>query len=145
MKFKPLWVVLLLPLLAGCLGRAAETPSAVVAKFCALDFAGQRLSSQGFLRIAPLVSYPAETGWDTAIGITGYRIVGASESGAHAEVRVAYDIDRSWPARIENLLPYATTTFRLTLTGGRWRISQPIMYPRVSAGLLCRQYGYCSR
>ena len=50
---------------------AADTPAEIVHKFCELDFAGARLSSDRYETITPLVAYTEEPGWDIVIGITG--------------------------------------------------------------------------
>lgn len=75
----------------------AETPKDVVAAFCQLDFERNRLSSDKYKSIKPLVAYPEEPGWDTAFGIQNYEIKEEIIDNSSAKVIVQYEIDRSWP------------------------------------------------
>jgi hypothetical protein len=109
-----------------------------------MDFNGNRLASETYYEIAEIVSYPAEPGWDIAIGIHSYKIVSEKIEGNTAKVTVHYVIDRSWPSSFDNYKEYQEEVFLLNKVGGEWKISMFISYPRVSKSLLCLKYNYCS-
>ena len=94
--------------------------------------------------IGNIVSYPAEPGWDIAIGIHDYKILSEIIEGDIARVSVHYDIDRSWPSVFDNYKEFQDEVFLLNKVGGEWKISKYIVYPRVSTSLLCSKYKYCS-
>ena len=120
---------------------AEESPSEVVKRFCQLDYEGARLSSETYSAIQPLIAYPAEPGWDTAVGIKGYALKKEMINGDVAEVMVEYEIDQIWP---EGDLPSRQETFKLVKYGPAWKIQEYIMYPRVSAIVLCKKHSQCS-
>jgi len=124
---------------------AAETPQEVVARFCQLDFEGHRLSSASYAKIAPLVMYLDEPGWDRVLGVYKYEIVNQTIEGNSAQVTVHYEIDRSWPQQIEIVNKFSNQTFNLKQENGIWKISKCIGLPRVSVDLLCIKYKFCSK
>lgn len=134
-----------LMLIALCLSAissmAEESPSEVVRKFCMLDYEGARLSTKTYSAILPLIAYPAEPGWDTVVGIRGYALKNEMINGDVAEVVVEYEIDQIWP---EGDLPNRQETFKLVKYGDAWKIQEYIIYPRVSAIVLCRNHSRCS-
>ncbi|CAB1076125.1 hypothetical protein D1AOALGA4SA_3923 [Olavius algarvensis Delta 1 endosymbiont] len=119
---------------------AADTPAEVVRKFCELDFQGARLTSDGYETIQPLIAYPAEPGWDIAIGIKGYEIKSEKIQGNKAEVIVEYDIDQSWPPDLNVCNPEVIEIVR---SKDIWKIEKYIDYPRVSAEVLCTKFHKC--
>ena len=120
---------------------ADESPSEVVRKFCQLDYEGARLSSEAYSAILPLIAYPAEPGWDTAVGIKGYALKKEMINGDVAEVVVEYDIDQIWP---EGDPPNREETIKLVKYGHVWKIQEYILYPRVSTIVLCKEHAQCS-
>ena len=122
---------------------AGESPSEVVAHFCELDFKGHRLSSATYAPIEALIIYPAESGWDTVLGVRSYAIQSESIEGNTATVVVRYEIDRSWPDEIKDTSKYQVETFSLLQENDSWKLTKYIMLPRVSSELLCKQYKFC--
>jgi hypothetical protein len=119
---------------------AADTPSEVVRKFCQLDYQGARLSSDGFIKIQPLIAYPEEPAWDLAIGIKGYKITNENIDGKKAEVVVEYEIDQIVPSDLGIL---DTEVVELIQSNGVWKIERYVDYPRVSSAVLCTKYKKC--
>jgi len=122
---------------------AAGGPGDVVSRFCELDFEGHRLSASGYESVKPLVSYPAEPGWDRVLGIRSDEVGEESIDGSSARVLVRYEIDRFWPDDLEDTGKYREETFTLSREGD-WKINRPIPLPRVSTELLCREYDNCA-
>ena len=134
----------ILALLPAPRSLAADTPKEVVARFCQLDFEGHRLSSDTYSPIEPLIMYPAEPGWDTMLGVQSFKISGEKIEGNTAKVIVSYEIDRSWPEDVGDTSEYKSETFNLNRVNSTWRISEYVVYPRVSTDLLCSKYKFCT-
>jgi len=140
---KSLIVSFVFIIVSASMGFAGDTLREVVEKFCQLDYNGDRMISSTYNSIEPLISYPAEPGWDIVIGIIGYKIIDEKITDNSATIQVQYDIDRSWPVRIKDINKYSIVTFSLEMKECKWKISKYILYPRVSSKLLCEDYGYC--
>jgi hypothetical protein len=137
-------IILLLAMIIGlsvCSAVAAASPSEVVRQFCQLDFDGARLSSVAYTTILPLIAYPEEPGWDTVIGIKGFKIEQESIFADLAEVVVIYEVDQSWPSGINTS---SKETIKLVRERGAWKIKEYLAYPRVSSVLLCENYNLCN-
>ena len=132
---------IIIPLLVATQTYAADTPKEVVAKFCKLDFEGNRIGD--YSKIEPLISYPAEPGWDVVLGISKYEIFNEKIDGDSAEVTVKYQIDRAWFEDFDEKKEHEIETFKLKQVDGVWRISEYIVYPRVSSKVLCSQRKLC--
>jgi len=92
---------------------ADENPREVVEKFCELDFKGHRLSLATYTPIEALIMYPAESGWETVLGVSSYEVQSESIVGDSATVVVRYKINRSWPDAIKDTSKYQVETFTL--------------------------------
>ncbi len=126
--------ILLSPIVTNAGGNDKVEVRRVVERFCRLDFEGARLSTDAYQPILSLISYPAEPGWDRAIGITWYKIKSVSVEDNEAEVTVNYSIPG-----IENTLDlkeYETENIKLKKINGCWKISEYIQLPRPSIELL---------
>lgn len=141
-SIKSILVLFMFLFASPTLGRANNTPSQVVERFCQFDSEGFRLSTEGYSKFKGLVSYPEEPGWDTAIAIGKYKILNEKIEKNFAEVEVFYEIMGSWPGEIENIQKYKKGKFRLK-KNNNWKISEYLAYPRVGAETLCRKHQYC--
>jgi len=138
---KTIITIILALCLSASSSMAEDSPSEVVRKFCQLDYEGARLSSKTYSAILPLIAYPAEPGWDTAVGIKGYSIKNEMIVDDAAEVVVKYAIDQILHAGDP---PRSEEKFVLVKHGHDWKINEYISYPRVSAIVLCNEYSQCS-
>ena len=120
-----------LPVAAGASEGGAQD---VVREFCQADGFGNRVSIQGWSRIAPLVAWPLEPSWDSVVLITSYTIAWpqlAEDNTRTVEVRygVSNDISASGIQRADRV---DTVAFRVqpSDTGG-WRILGPPPPPHI--------------
>jgi hypothetical protein len=114
---------LLLPVVAaGQLG-----PQTVVRRFCEADAMAQRVTIQGWSRIAPLVEWPLEPAWDRVHVITSYT-VGWPEATDNdmlaVEVRYAVTADINALA-VKQVSRVDAVRFRVRAEGTSWRIAGP--------------------
>jgi len=120
---------------ASSAGGAKGKPADVVKEYCRLDSQGARLSSANWPRVAPLVSWEEEPGWETATIISRYRIQSTTVRPDHAIVIVVFRII----GQLEDDKPFAskrkyeTLAFRLERAGDSWKIVRPVAPPHVSA------------
>ena len=76
--------------------------------------------------IQPLIAYPAEPGWDVAIGIRSFRIKSENIHGNKAEVVVEYDID---PAPLLENSDHNTQRKHSTQTGlHQFPVANPVRF-----------------
>jgi len=122
---------------------AGEKPSDIVKKFCELDFSGHRLNGVKYKKIIPLVNYPDEPSWDTAISIKSYILESEKIDGNKAFIKVKYQIIGSWPAELSGINKYSEELFELEKFNDEWKIIKYIVYPRVSSQVMCSEYKYC--
>ncbi len=105
----------------------------VVQKFCRLDAAGKRLSSDFHDLIQPLVSWEEEPGWDVLTRIQSFKIVQEEDSGSSARVKVIYEVT-AVPDDTGNMIPTRQkeeVIYTLKPIKGRWRITEPQLMPHV--------------
>jgi len=113
---------------------ASRKPANVVKEYCRLDSEGARLSSETWPRVAPLVGWEEEPGWDTATLVSRYRIESTAVGPDHATVIVVFRI----LGRLEDDEPiapaskYETLAFRLERAGADWKIVRPVRPPHVT-------------
>lgn len=105
---------------------ADVSPSETVQQYCQLDYDGQRLSSASWPRVAHLVSWQVEPGWDMATGVTGFRITSEMVDGNSATIQVLFFAATN-----------KTVEFTLQRNGNIWKIVSPAHQPHVSQKLLC--------
>lgn len=122
-------------------GNNITQPQSIAAEYCRLDFQGARLSSRTYAEINRLVSWEEEPGWDSVFITDKYEITGYAVYGDEAEVTVEYTLKGSISG--QDFTAYEkteTVIFRLGLTGGVWKITEPLIPPHCSAGVLLAHY-----
>jgi hypothetical protein len=116
------------------------SPVAVVENYCNLHNQGLGLSGETSAKIAELVLWPEEPGWDTFLVISSYSITGDKVRGETASVNVRYEIlgaieGTRWvpvsPGLLGQLKENAVVQFTLKKTFSGWKIAEPMSYPRV--------------
>ena len=121
------------------------TPRGVVTEFCRLDANGARLSTAAYRKINPLVAWPEEPGWDTAVVIGGYETSKASfdGDGERATVVVSYEVlgvlsgerwyplERIEPDSIFHRFIARQVTYTVEQNGNSWRLVGPVVHPHV--------------
>lgn len=112
----------------------AGSPAEVVRNYCSKDSKGVRLDKSTWLRIAPLIQWPSEPDWNTAVLITRFQIVRVSLNGEKATAVVLYDVVGQMDGweKLDPRRGQETVAFSLDLKHGVWRISCCPIYPHVS-------------
>jgi hypothetical protein len=116
--------------------NGGESPTAVVREYCQLDMEGGRLSGQNpyVNTMFSLVAWPDEPGWDSAIVVKRFAIVGshAGQPGPTVTVRYTLLAKMTGANLSRSEKPYEVVTFVLAKSGGGWKIQRPMIPPHVS-------------
>jgi hypothetical protein len=115
---------------------AKRKPADVVKEYCQLDLQGARLSGETWSRVAPLVGWEDEPGWDSAILASGYHVQSTTVRPDHASVivvfRVLGSLEDDKPFAPARKGKYETISFHLERAGDSWKIVRPVIPPHVS-------------
>jgi hypothetical protein len=127
----------MMPLHSVAYAQSDDTPSTpvdVIKKYCSLDLGGARLDSKTWSKVAPLITWEDEPGWDAVVVVSGFRVGSPKETGSRTVIPVTFQVvgtlDGDGPfvhgSRLE------TVSFELARSDSRWKIKQPVMPPHVS-------------
>jgi hypothetical protein len=121
--------------------QRTSSPAQVLTEYCARDFDGARLSSTTWAKVAPLISWVDEAGWDAATLIEGFTLGAPQAKGNRIEIPVFYEvvgtsISGSPVSRFGKQIE--TVNFELESIGGTWKITGPVVQPHVSPAALER-------
>jgi len=111
-----------------------STPVEAIKKYCSLDLGGARLSSTTWSKVAPLIAWEDEPGWDAVVVVSGFRIGSPKETGSRALIPVTFRVlgtlDGDGPfvrgSRLE------TINFELARSETGWKVKKPVIPPHVS-------------
>jgi hypothetical protein len=120
-----------------------QTPAQVVEEYCQLDLKGARLSSDNpyVEKYFSLVTWEDEAGYDGADVAKECRVLSSKVSGGRAEVTTEYKILGTIEANTVRRSPRTErVTFVLEKSGGKWKITRPLLPPHVSPSSLIANY-----
>jgi hypothetical protein len=108
------------------------SPADIVRRFCKLDSEGQRLSSETFASILPLVTWEEEAG-DVIFVILGYKIGIPIIVNSTATVSVEYQYLGSTDSIgfTDDQKRKRIINFKLVKQNGIWKIKEPVTAPHV--------------
>jgi hypothetical protein len=115
------------------------SPQDVVKQYCHLQAEGYGLSSEGWVKIEPLVAWSDEPGWDTVIVISNYKVGSLEKIGKKALVSVKYFVLGSTDSmRFVKSKRQETIKFELGMIDGKWKITRPLIMPHVNKETVIR-------
>ena len=122
----------------GVTGGSAtpDTATAVVRRYCQLDFDGARLSSESWNQVKDLIAWQAEPGWDTAVVVSSLEETMVTRRGSTAIITVKYDVlghsggldGQEFMAEPKEEM----VSFTVYSHGQNWLIERPVIPPHVS-------------
>jgi hypothetical protein len=114
---------------------AGGSPSETVHEYCQKDFDGDRLSSETWQKVATLIAWEHEQGWDVVTGISEFKIISEEITDKAAKVKVQFLNESGTLDEIINI--------KLRNDSCGWKISSPACRPHVSNTLLCNKFNRC--
>jgi hypothetical protein len=120
---------------------ANDSPENIVEFYCQHDFEGARLSGKTWGKIAQLITWQDEPGWDTITVISSFVIIDSKQGENEADVIVEYGPSTNIQPgeQYEIMTDPKRVHFQLKNINGIWKISGPMIMPHVSEEIVIKR------